>query len=80
MIHYICQECEDQGDLPDDTKVTYCGICAGDTGQDAILIFSEVADSWQCSACKYKWQDNGFELPTECPKCGNHNMVQVVEV
>ena len=37
MIHYICPECEDEGLLPDDTKIKYCGICAGDVGRDVAL-------------------------------------------
>lgn len=37
MIHYICPECEDEGDLPDDTQIEFCGICAGDVGRDVAL-------------------------------------------
>ena len=38
MIHYLCPECEDEGELPDDdSPVKYCGICAGDVGRDVAL-------------------------------------------
>ena len=37
MIHYVCPECEDEGELPDDSPVKYCGICAGDVGRDVVL-------------------------------------------
>ena len=37
MIHYLCPECENEGELPDGSPVKYCGICAGDVGRDVAL-------------------------------------------
>ena len=42
MIHYICPACEDEGDLPDDSPIKYCGICAGDNGRDVALRLRQV--------------------------------------
>uniref|UniRef100_A0A6H2A1F3 Uncharacterized protein n=1 Tax=viral metagenome TaxID=1070528 RepID=A0A6H2A1F3_9ZZZZ len=51
MIKYKCPECEDEGELPDDTKVVYCGICAGDNGKDVPIIkISQPAASAEPSA------------------------------
>jgi len=83
---YKCNQCDDpclltigmKPDFPPD-KCPWDNIWPGQPKwvEEAISDVIDTKDEWRCKSCLHQWFDNGFEWPTNCPKCGHHVMEQV---
>lgn len=65
MKHYICPECEDEGDIPKDSKIKFCGICAGDTGRDVYLKFLVANKSIQQTGNRPDNSESGTQISSQ---------------